>query len=149
MQDLLPSELKYRLPEAVREEIQGLADIGWTFTKDYWESGHNGDPYNDVKFQSPAMSKAASIGEYDWNTRITKKELLEREAESVACSWLVLLKHDLDVFSPATKKLKSYFLKRKSCDFKELKNSQPTVIVKISPKIKSKPNKVRVTVEIL
>ena len=149
MLDLLSHELKYRLPMAVQDEIQELANSGWSFTKDCWESGHNGDIYNDVKFQSPSMSKAISIGEHDWNNRVNKKDLLEREAEAIAREWIVLLRHDLNIFDPIVKKLKSHLLKRKNPSFNNLKHSSPHVIVKISPKIKDKPNKVRITVEII
>jgi hypothetical protein len=149
MQDLLSHELKYRLPIAVQYEIQELANNGWEFTKNYWESGHNGDSYNDVKFKSPAMSVSANISEHDWNTHTTKEDLLNREAEAVACGWAKTVEDDLDIFGPLSKKLKTYFLKRKDCNFGKLGYGASTVTLRISPQVKNKPKKIRVTVEIL
>ncbi len=79
-------EVISRLTGKTEDMVRELASQGWEFENAYWESGHNGDPYYDVKFKSPRMENFVEIGQYDWK-KITKKDLLELEAREIAHEW--------------------------------------------------------------
>jgi hypothetical protein len=79
-------EVISRLTGKTEDMVRDLASQGWEFKDAYWESGHNGDPYYDVKFKSPRMENFVEIGQYDWK-KITKRQLLKSEASQIAKEW--------------------------------------------------------------
>jgi hypothetical protein len=147
----LQYELKERLPDASQNEIEKLAEQGWEFRSNYWESGHNGDPYDDVEFKSPNMKEFSSIGEYDWRDRVNRRYLLKQEAESVAREWTSEATDDSSfVGRPVELALTKYFLKRKDAGFEQIHSYDPNIkfVVKCSPKNIHKPKHIKVTIEI-
>ena len=147
-------ELLRKLDSERQSLVKELSNQGWIFESDYWESGHNGDPYDDVKFKSPCMNSFVSIGEYDWE-KITKKELLEKEAISVATHWVTKLHGEweedyilTEIDDVIVKELKKAFLARKSCKFETSRLPSKNIQVKISPKIKDKIKDIQITVKI-
>jgi len=135
-----------RLGLKTRQMIERLQSEGWKFEDDYWESGHNGDPYYDVKFKSPKMEEfARGIGEHEWET-ITEKSLRKREAAWLAHRWTGYVFHDENLINdPVEKIVTEHLLKTETAEFKN--EPEPEVSVKISPKVKS-PKKVKITIEI-
>jgi hypothetical protein len=142
--------LSQRETPALGEVVKELANVGWEFESDYWESGHNGDPYDDVKFKSPNMPEFVRIGEYDW-PKITKQELLAKEAEAVAQSWVDnLLDSSFVLEKPFTELLTKYFIKRKDSCFGKFTtfDLKTKVLAKLSLKNKHQPKSVKITIEI-
>jgi len=137
-----------KLSHDTRPMIEGLAKRGWQFRDGSWESGHNGDEYDDVEFKSPNMTKFASIAEREWR-EVTEEYLLEREAGHVGHEWASNVFHYTSVITnPLSGVLAKYFRKKKNASFAPLYSSSAEFKVKISPKIKDKPKKIKITIEI-
>ncbi len=131
-----------------REDVKALVKKGWKFRDGFWESHHNGTPYYDVEFKSPTMHDFASISEHDW-PKVTKEYLFDREATYVARTWAEnSFKYRADISVPVANMLKQKFLEAKSTQFGKLGDDAIEFAVNISPSIKNKPNKVKITIEI-
>ena len=141
-------EIVRKLSTAGQEMIARLEKEGWKFSGDHWASNHNGDQYDDVSFQSPRMKKPASIDENRWK-EVTEEYLLEREAWHAANDWANDVFHYTSVITnPLTRELSEYFVKKKGVNFSSLYASDVKFDVKISPKLKDKPKKIKVTITI-
>ncbi len=129
--------------------VEGLEKKGWEFKDGSWVSGHNGDEYDDVEFKSPNMEKFASIGERQWK-EVTEEYLLEREATHIASEWANnVFSYMSVVINPLAAGLAKHFRKTKNTSFAKLYSSAAEFNIKVSKKVKDKPKKIRVTIEIL
>lgn len=132
--------------------MEKLAEQGWEFRSDYWESGHNGDPYDDVEFKSPNMVGFKRISEHDWKERTTLDSLLKTEAGAVAEEWVKKVfeyEWDGSIQSKMVEAVKKYLLSKKSTQFEKLSyNDDAETTVKVSPKNIHKPKHIKITIEI-
>ena len=145
----MPNEIFSRLDAPKRAIIDELVEKGWEFADASWESGHNGDPYYDVSFKSPRMGDSVTIGEHQW-TEVTKKFLLEKEAQRLALEWadeVFTSRHDLS--TPVTRALAKYFLKSGTVKGNKIsKYDDVKYIVKLAKGMKKSPKKIKITIEI-
>ncbi len=130
--------------------VKKLEAEGWKFEDDYWESGHNGDPYNDVKFKSPEMNDFVSIGEREWD-EITENELRHRATAAIASEWSNSILSEwaaIDISRQTVAGLHKLIATKKIKMVNAVDEIPTEVIVKTSAKPKA-PKRVKITIEIL
>jgi hypothetical protein len=141
-------EIVRNLTPEQRKVIDRLTEEGWEFHDGSWNDHHNGNEYNDVDFQSPNMREKASIDSRAWG-EVTEKYLREREAYHAANDWAKDVFHYTSVITnPLAEGLKKHFLKKKSTKFARLFSTSAKFDVKVSPKVKDKPKKIKVLITI-
>lgn len=137
------------LTPVAKSAINKLKRQGWIFENYSWEDHHTGVPYDDVKFKSPNMRDFGMIYEYRLN-EITEDYLLERDAWHSAHDWAEnVFTHTSVIIDPLAEGLEKYFLEKKNTNLKKLYATSAEFVVKISPKIKDSPKKIKVTIEII
>jgi hypothetical protein len=90
----------------------------------------------------------ASI-DHTYFNELTFEEFFGREAFAVAHDWADgLFNHKSAIQNPISEALVKYFTKTKDCKFKNIYTSAIDFKVKVAPKSKNAPKKVKVTIEI-
>lgn len=121
---------------------------GWNFWLSTWEDRHKFEEFNELRFQSPNMRNDASIHP-SYFGEMSEEYLFEREAFAVSLDWVDgVFNHKLVIQNPISSALREYFKKEKNCEFKNIWSTDVDFDVKISPKKKHLPKKIKVTIEI-
>lgn len=128
--------------------IETLTKEGWKFWISTWEDRHKFNTNVDLNFQSPNMRSPASIHKTYFG-ELSREYLFEREAFAVALDWADgAFNHKLVIQNPIAEALREYFAKTKDCKFDNVYSTSIDFKVKVSPKDKTKPKKVKVSITI-
>lgn len=128
--------------------LEPMIKAGWKFWLSTWEDRHKNDQYHELNFQSPRMKKHASIHPSFFD-ELTWKSFEKREAFAVSIDWADNLFHDKSVIqNPLSAALREYFAKTDGCKFSPLYATSIDFKVKVNPKNKTTPKKVKVSITI-
>ena len=128
--------------------IETLTKEGWKFWVNTWEDKHKFDRHTDLHFQSPNMRSHASI-DRTYFGELTREYFFKREAFAVALDWADGAFNDkLVIQNPIAEALREYFAATKDCKLDFVYSTSIDFKVKVNPKEKNKPKKVKVLITI-
>jgi len=106
---------------ALNPILSDYMKLGWTFYREEWQNGHNGDWEVFYHFRSPRMEKPASaqIAQYRGQSGLTEDCLLDAEASILAHRFIDCYEDDLKDGLHAL--LKKRFRRRQKINADDLK----------------------------
>ena len=108
---------------ALNPILSDYMKLGWTFYREEWQDGHNGDWEVFYYFRSPRMEKSpaicSTIAQYRGQPAATGDNLLDAEASILAHRFIDCYEDDLK--DGLHKMLKKRFLRSKKINIDDLK----------------------------